>query len=64
MYEVHLVKEVEDEVVRVGEKGEGRPSLIEKEKRRAVFWDGLVVEWNRMLVRTFLLRRPLLGINR
>ncbi|KAL1943703.1 hypothetical protein VTO73DRAFT_4148 [Trametes versicolor] len=58
MYEVHLVKEVEDEVVRVGEKGEGRPSLIEKEKRRAVFWDGLVVEWNKMLPVSCRLLRP------
>ncbi|KAI0631527.1 hypothetical protein C8Q77DRAFT_1227555 [Trametes polyzona] len=59
MYQVALVRELEEEVVPapIAEKGGGRPSLIE-EKRRATAWDGLVVEWNRMMPVSCRLLRP------
>ncbi|KAH9847098.1 hypothetical protein C2E23DRAFT_531814 [Lenzites betulinus] len=58
MYQVSLINEVDEEVVPTGEKAGGRPSLIEKEKRRATVWDGLAVEWNKMMPVSGRLLRP------
>ncbi|KAI0643269.1 hypothetical protein C8Q79DRAFT_168628 [Trametes meyenii] len=58
MFEVALVREVEGaEPRRVPEKTGGWSS-IEKEKRRESSWDGLVVEWDKMMPVSCRIRRP------
>ncbi|KAI0665598.1 hypothetical protein C8Q78DRAFT_1083834 [Trametes maxima] len=58
MFEVALVREVEGaEPRRIPEKTGGWSS-IEKEKRRESSWDGLVVEWDKMMPVSCRIRRP------